>query len=102
MRFKGIPEGVNYLSFNIAKTLINKGLSVIARNEVSLPPHFHEGRLCESRGSNLVFLYLLVIPAKSSPSESEHNRDVDDKAKGSPSPVNNDPARTFFPVYLRT
>jgi hypothetical protein len=48
VRFKGIPEGVNYLSFNIAKTLINKGLSVIARNEVSLPPHFHEGRLCES------------------------------------------------------
>jgi hypothetical protein len=45
VRFKGIPEGVNYLSFNIAKTLINKGLSVIARNKVSLLPHFHEGRL---------------------------------------------------------
>jgi len=37
VRFKGIPEGVIFLSFNIVKTLINKGLSVIARNEVSLP-----------------------------------------------------------------
>jgi hypothetical protein len=25
VRFKGIPEGVNYLSLNIAKTFINKG-----------------------------------------------------------------------------
>jgi hypothetical protein len=29
VRLKGIPEGVIFLSFNIAKTLINKGLSVI-------------------------------------------------------------------------
>jgi hypothetical protein len=40
VRFKGIPEEVIFLSFNIAKTLINKGFCVIARNEVSLPPHF--------------------------------------------------------------
>jgi len=47
-------------------------------DEVSLPPHFNEGKLCESR----------------------HNRAVDDKTKGSPSPVNNDPARLLFPAYL--
>jgi len=33
VRLKGIPEGVIFLSFNITKTLINKGLYVIARNE---------------------------------------------------------------------
>jgi hypothetical protein len=37
VRLKGIPEGVIFLSFNIAKTLKNKGLSVIARNEVTKP-----------------------------------------------------------------
>jgi hypothetical protein len=47
-------------------------------DEVSLPPHFHEGKLYES----------------------EHNRAADDKVKGSPSPVNNDPARLLFPAYL--
>jgi hypothetical protein len=29
MRLKGIPEGVIFLFFNIAKTLINKGSCVI-------------------------------------------------------------------------
>jgi len=43
VRFKGIPEEVIFLSFNIAKTLINKGFYVIARKEVSLPPPIFMG-----------------------------------------------------------
>jgi hypothetical protein len=53
VRFKGIPEGVIFLLAKSAENLINKGLSVMVRNEVSLPPHFHKGRLCKSGESNL-------------------------------------------------
>jgi hypothetical protein len=40
VRFKGIPEGVIFLLAKSAENLINKGLSVMVRNEVSLPPIF--------------------------------------------------------------
>jgi len=40
VRLKGIPEGVIFLLAKSAENLINKGLSVMVRNEVSLPPPF--------------------------------------------------------------
>jgi hypothetical protein len=40
VRFKGIPEGVIFLSFNIAKTLVNKEfMSFLHQQESSLLPH---------------------------------------------------------------
>jgi hypothetical protein len=52
VRFKGIPEGVIFLSFNIDKTLINKGFCTDTENR---PLYFYNKKGADS--INLLLFY---------------------------------------------
>jgi len=76
VRFKGIPEGVIFLSSNITKTLINKGFYVIARNEISLPPIFMRASPAKAGEaiSYKFFSSLLFCPFSNKYKKSPHQK----------------------------